>query len=60
MKKNKMINEKRYSSLIVFLERNSVGHYSKKFDVFPKLEIEKFLREADDKTYPMIQVIFLI
>jgi Glu-tRNA(Gln) amidotransferase subunit E-like FAD-binding protein len=45
------IEIKNYSSLIAFIKRKSVGQVSKKFSVFAKLEVEKFLKEADNREY---------
>jgi hypothetical protein len=48
---NRKIEIKNYSSLIAFIKRKSVGQVSKKFSVFAKLEVEKFLKEADNREY---------
>lgn len=54
VKKN--IDIKKFPSLIAFLKRKSVGHRSRKSSVLRKSEVEKFLKEADDKTYLMMKV----
>jgi hypothetical protein len=46
---NRKIEIKNYPSLIAFTKRKSDGQVSKKFSVFEKLEVEKFLKEADNR-----------
>jgi hypothetical protein len=46
---NRKIEIKNYPSLIAFTKRKSVGQVSKKFSVFEELEVEKFLKEADNR-----------
>jgi hypothetical protein len=54
VKKN--IDISRYSKVIAFLKRKSVGYKVKKSRVLNKEEIDKFLSEADDNSYLMIKV----
>jgi hypothetical protein len=56
---NKKVEIKNYPSLIAFIKRKSVGQLSKKSSVFAKLEVEKFLKEANNSTYLLVKVRFL-
>jgi hypothetical protein len=55
---NKKIEIKNYTSLIAFIKRKSVGQLSKKSSVFAKLEVEKFLKEAENSTYLLMKLGF--
>jgi Glu-tRNA(Gln) amidotransferase subunit E-like FAD-binding protein len=56
---NKKIEIRNYPSLIAFIKRKSVGQLSKKFSLFAKFEMEKFLKEAENNTYLLMKVRFL-
>jgi hypothetical protein len=56
---NKKIEIRNYPSLIAFIKRKSVGQLSKKFSLFAKFKMEKFLKEAENNTYLLKKVRFL-
>lgn len=58
--KNHNIDFKKYSSLIAYLKRASVGYVGKKSDIFTKEQLIRFLREADDQLYLTSKVILII
>lgn len=54
----KKIDISRFTSLIAFIKRKSVGHQPKKSMALTKLEVEKFLKEANETTYLLMKVNF--
>jgi len=51
------IDISKYTKVIAFLKRQSVGYKAKKSEIFKREEINKFLLEAPDDRYLMIKVI---
>lgn len=55
---NKKIEIKNFPCLIAFIKRKSTGQIPKKSSVFTKIEVQKFLKEADDDKYLLMKVNF--
>lgn len=54
---NENIDITRYSKLVPFLKKKSVGYRSKKSKVLTRDDVQRFLVEADDENYLLIKVI---
>ena len=46
---NRNVDISKFTNLIAFLKRKASGYQAKKSKVFTKLEIERFMKEADNK-----------
>lgn len=49
-------NISKYTGMIAFLKKQSVGYKAKKSEIFERIEINKFLLDAPDKDYLMFKV----
>lgn len=50
------VNIGKYTKVIAFLKKQSIGHIPKKSRIFEQQEIEKFLRLAPDEIYLLMKV----
>ncbi|KAK5648052.1 hypothetical protein RI129_002944 [Pyrocoelia pectoralis] len=56
----KNIDIKGYTMLLAWLKRRSDGYHAKKSEIFTKENVEKFIKEAEDKDYLFAKVAMLI
>lgn len=52
------VDFKKFTKLVPYLKKLSVGNHPKKSKVLTREEVEQFIREADDETYLLVKVDF--
>ena len=57
---NRNVDISKFTNLIAFLKRKASGYQAKKSKVFTKLEIERFMKEADDKEFLLAKVVLIV
>lgn len=58
MKMKKNVDISKYVHLIAFLKRKSEGYRAKKSQIFTKQDISKFLQEANDDKFLLMNVLY--
>lgn len=57
---NKNVDICKFTNLIAFLKRKATGYQPKKSKIFTKLEIERFIKQADDKEFLLAKVVLIV
>ncbi|KAK5639946.1 hypothetical protein RI129_010757 [Pyrocoelia pectoralis] len=54
------VDFKKFTKLVSYLKKVSVGNHPKKSKVLTREEVNQFLTEADDETYLMVKVVLIL